>query len=106
MTYTNPAALYKELANYHVEYGTPSATPQCVASLISDTDPNDDPQRQGLDMLAAKTIRMLSAALEAIYGTASACVAQRAPSDDAIISDHIASIRDIAGEALDGEFKP
>jgi hypothetical protein len=101
---TNATALYKALRDYRVEYGTPAATPECVAELIADTDPNDDPQRQGLDMLAAQTIRQLYDALSTIYGTASACVAQRAPSDDAIISDHIADIRRIAGEALDGEF--
>lgn len=61
--FIDPTALYAELANYHPDYAPPLATPECVAALIADTDQNDDPQRQGLDKLAAQTIRRLADAL-------------------------------------------
>ena len=55
-----------------------------------------------LAALAARTIRRLMAALSDIAVRAAVAHAQRAPSDDAIIADHIADILKLAGDAHAG----
>lgn len=79
-----------------------SVNPTHVAELLEDDDINEDDPRRYLDALAARTIRNLMRALSDIATRAAVAHAQRAPSDDEIIADHIEDILKLAGDAHAG----